>query len=44
MDLITYLDEIQRKEKELIESHNEIENIYNSNIQRIGFTPSGKKN
>lgn len=43
MDLVTYLDEIQRKEKELIESHNEIENIYNSNIQRIGFTPSGKR-
>ena len=43
MDLLTYLDEIQKQEKELIESHNEIENIYNSNIQRIGFTPSGKR-
>ena len=37
MDLVTYLDEIQRKEKELIESHNEIENIYNSNIQRMSI-------
>lgn len=43
IDLFGYLMEIQKKEKELIEEHNEIEEIYDKNIEKIGFTPTGKR-
>ena len=43
IDLFGYLMEIQKKEKELIQEHNEIEEIYDKNIEKIGFTPTGKR-
>ena len=43
IELNKYLREIQRKEKELIEDHNEIEDNYGKNIEKIGFSPIGKR-
>ena len=37
------MKDIQRKEKELIEDHNEIEDNYGKNIEKIGFSPIGKR-
>ena len=43
LDLYVYLTEIQEKEKALIDNHNEIEEIYDKNIEKIGFTLTGKR-
>ena len=43
IELNKYLREIQDKEKELIENHNEIEDNYDKNIEKIGFKPNGKR-
>lgn len=43
LDLCGYLKEIQEKEKEIIQCHNEIEDIYAKNIQKIGFPLKGKR-
>ncbi len=43
VELNKYLKEIQKKEKDLIENHNEIEVNYGKNIEKIGFSPIGKR-
>ena len=43
MDLYAYLTEIQEKEKALIDNHNEIEETYDKNIEKIGLTLTGKR-
>ena len=43
VELNKYLKEIQKKEKDLIENHNEIEVNYVKNIEKIGFSPIGKR-
>ena len=43
IDLKEYLREIQKKERELIEDHNELEEIYEKNIEKIGFPLTGKR-
>ena len=43
IELNKYLKDIQKKEKDLIENHNEIEVNYGKNIEKIGFSPIGKR-
>ena len=43
LDLFEYIKEIQRQEKELVMNHNEIEEIYSKNIEKLGFSPIGKR-
>ena len=43
LDLFEYLKEIQKKEKELVMNHNELEEIYSKNIEKIGFPVTGKR-
>ena len=43
IELNKYLKEIQKKEKDLIENHNKIEVNYGKNIEKIGFSPIGKR-
>ena len=43
LDLFEYIKEIQRQEKELVMNHNEIEEIYCKNIEKLGFSPTGKR-